>query len=853
MFIPIFWDLFAEDLEVYFEFSIDSFCFSIEGDARGCPAHIRHPSGPVSALPHAHIRAHALPLLLAITSAAMAPQTITTGTMTREEGEAVPPQVAKERAGDPSPRFFKRAQRCVALPPVSYAWDATNTTMPSAMPPNSGTEQRPVYEETNVGGLSSLTVSHFVSASKPWQGVQTRPTPLDMFAQGVGSQGMAPSNVLRHRRTEPLTPYKPSAWHSQLDRHGLLEKYPNLHNSLMHSFDLGIPSISRTYVPPNNPSINKLHAEYEEIVEKEFQKGRYIGPFSKKELEAIIGPFQSSPLSLVPKPGKPGKYCAVHDFSHLRQPSTNPVPSINSTISSHDFPCTWGTFSTICLIIYRLPPGSQASIRDVAEAYQTIPVRHDQWPGLVVRLREDDSFTANICNNFGLTSAGGVHGLLADAGTDLFQANGIGPVSKWVDDHIFFRIRRCHLHTYNNQRHSWGQVIDSNGGRIHEGSRIWYRGDTMPNGHPEEFDEDMASPLCDLSSVSACPPNDALFTYADININNLSETLGIPWEVSKSIPFGSVVPYLSFIWDLDARTVAIPEEKKIKYLNVIEEWKKKPTHALAEVQGLYGKLLHISLVIPAGRAYLTSLEAMLSGFNNSPFVPHTPPRNTPDDLKWWTKRLSSPSLSRNIPGPVPLTDLDAFSDASSGFGIGITIGNKWRAWCLLPGWKADGRDIGWAEAVRFELLTRFVLSSSSSSTHFKVYGDNKGVVEGWWKGRSRNRQTNTVFRRVHSILEDRECTIHTRYVPSKENPADKPSRGIYPHPAHLLPNLPIPTELLDLITDFDSELPSANPSQSASPNALPKPRRELSEDKRASVNAELDRRGEEFFSCSSHN
>ena len=65
----------------------------------------------------------------------------------------------------------------------------------------------------------------------------------------------------------------------------------------------------------------------------------------------------------------------------------------------------------------------------------------------------------------------------------------------------------------------------------------------MPNGRPEEFDEDMASPLCDLSSVSACPPNDALFTYADININNLSETLGIPWEVSKSIPFGSVVPY----------------------------------------------------------------------------------------------------------------------------------------------------------------------------------------------------------------------------------------------------------------------------------------------------------------------
>jgi len=258
----------------------------------------------------------------------------------------------------------------------------------------------------------------------------------------------------------------------------------------------------------------------------------------------------------------------------------------------------------------------------------------------------------------------------------------------------------------------------------------------MPNGCPEEFDEDMATPLRDLSCTSAHPPNDALYTYANNDINNLSEKLGIPWEVSKSIPFRSVVPYLSFSWDLDARTVAVPAEKKFKYLNAIEEWEKKPTHALAEVQRLYGKLLHVSLVIPARRAYLTNLEAMLSGFNNSPFVPHTPPRNTPDDLKWWAKLLRSPSLSRDIPGPVPLMDLNAFSDASSSFGIGIMIGNRWHTWCLLLGWKADGRDISWAEAVRFELLTLFVLSSNGGGTHFKVYRDNKGVVEGWWKGHS---------------------------------------------------------------------------------------------------------------------
>ena len=206
----------------------------------------------------------------------------------------------------------------------------------------------------------------------------------------------------------------------------------------------------------------------------------------------------------------------------------------------------------------------------------------------------------------------------------------------------------------------------------------------MPDGCPEEFDKDMATPLHNLSHVSTHSPRDALFTYADTDIDLHSDKLGIPWEASKMIPFRPVVPYLGFIWDLDMCTVAIPEEKK-------------PTHALAEVQRLYGKLLHASLVITTGCAYLTKLEAMLSGFNNSPFVPHTPPCNTSEDLKWWSEHLWFPTLSRNVPGPVPLMDLNAFSDTSPGFSISITIGSKWHAWHLLPGWKADGQDISWSE------------------------------------------------------------------------------------------------------------------------------------------------------------
>ena len=122
----------------------------------------------------------------------------------------------------------------------------------------------------------------------------------------------------------------------------------------------------------------------------------------------------------------------------------------------------------------------------------------------------------------------------------------------------------------------------------------------MPDRHSEEYNEDMVFPLRDFSNTSTCSPTDALYTYADTDIDLISEELGIPWESSKTIPFAMVIPYLGFLWDLDTHTVAILTEKKARYLSAIEEWHKKRTHTLDEVQGLYGKLLHASLVIPAG-------------------------------------------------------------------------------------------------------------------------------------------------------------------------------------------------------------------------------------------------------------
>lgn len=288
---------------------------------------------------------------------------------------------------------------------------------------------------------------------------------------------------------------------------------------------------------------------------------------------------------------------------------------------------------------------------------------------------------------------------------DIFRSEGIGPLSVWVDDHVFFRVRCTDLAEYNRRRAGWNQEIATRG-RHQTGGRLWYGGAIFEDGTVEEFDEDCQFTCQDLASQARRLPESDEYAYNFADIDKVSEKLGIPWEVSKDVPFGFQVTYIRFDWDLQTRSVVLGLRKKEKYIAAILEWQSHKTHQLNDVERLYGKLLHACLVIPSGRAYLTGLEAMLVIFHDRPFVPRSADKRIRGDLQWWLAILNRTLLSRPIPRPLNLSDVRAFSDASSGVGIAIIIFGRWRAWRLIPGWQTlNGQcDIGWAESIGFKLL-----------------------------------------------------------------------------------------------------------------------------------------------------
>jgi hypothetical protein len=192
----------------------------------------------------------------------------------------------------------------------------THTMSRSANRQRSGMESKRVVEE--VKGVSSPThsVCDYAPTGNVHQDVTQQVPSMSTNALDVGRPSMEPMNALLRRRAEPLSPYRAEAWELELERAGLLGRYPNLVYSLRYGFDIGFPSIIETYTPPNHASISAFTNIFQESVNHELQLTRYLGPFTLQQIVNSLGPVQTSPIAIIPKPHKPGAFWIIQNFSY---------------------------------------------------------------------------------------------------------------------------------------------------------------------------------------------------------------------------------------------------------------------------------------------------------------------------------------------------------------------------------------------------------------------------------------------------------------------------------------------------------------------------------------------------------
>lgn len=137
------------------------------------------------------------------------------------------------------------------------------------------------------------------------------------------------------------TPYSAAAFKEYLTKANLIHRYPELCHKLTYGFSLGdLDPIIESFTPPNLQSSDIHHEIIRSYIAEEIILERVVGPFTKEELEAKIGPFRSSPVQVVVTsggPGQPDKHRCCRNLSYRGKLGR----SVNDAIDSDDYPTRW--------------------------------------------------------------------------------------------------------------------------------------------------------------------------------------------------------------------------------------------------------------------------------------------------------------------------------------------------------------------------------------------------------------------------------------------------------------------------------------------------------------------------------
>ncbi len=144
------------------------------------------------------------------------------------------------------------------------------------------------------------------------------------------------------------TPYNADAYDSFFDRYpDLRRRFPTLVHKLKNVFSMGeFPELKETVIWDNSPSVEERMDFVENYFAEEVSAGRMDGPFSRQEVEEILGgPFQCSPISIdvTQKPDGSEKLRLCNNLSKRSKQH----PATNDFIDTSKYPTRFDTAAMV--------------------------------------------------------------------------------------------------------------------------------------------------------------------------------------------------------------------------------------------------------------------------------------------------------------------------------------------------------------------------------------------------------------------------------------------------------------------------------------------------------------------------
>ena len=286
--------------------------------------------------------------------------------------------------------------------------------------------------------------------------------------------------------------------------------------------------------------------------------------------------------------------------------------------------------------------------------------------------------------------------------------------------------------------------------------------------------------------------------------------LGIPLAPEKQAGPSSEIEFLGIIIDTTQQELRLPEEKLTRLKVLGEQWKSRSSCTKRELESLLGTLQHACSVIPAGKAFLRQVIALL----NVAKQPHHHIRlnkNFRADLTWWRVFARHWNGHALISG-THKEGISVTSDASGAWGCGAWSESKW--FQLAWGEQSKHFQIAIKELIPV-MIASFLWGRNWRGYKITVYCDNEAVVCVLNNRYSRDCHLAHMLRILFFVEAYFQCKVEAKHIPGTRNTlADHLSRNrldkfhaehtnASTHPSHV--PLPLLQWLLDPQMDWTSE------------------------------------------------
>ena len=236
------------------------------------------------------------------------------------------------------------------------------------------------------------------------------------------------------------------------------------------------------------------------------------------------------------------------------------------------------------------------------------------------------------------------------------------------------------------------------------------------------------------------------------------------------------VKYLGYFSESDKQAFTLPPDKILKFATLRECILGQKTVSLKTLQKFAGKTTSFSLLVPGAKLYANAVFHAISeaSRSNKPIavsgalkdeIIHWRFLDTWDGfLPWKEEKHSSITL---------------FSDASDvGWGGLIKIPGK-EEQPIRGYWDDSTRHLPIAvREAKALLFTLESLGTSVANTRLDCSIDNKAVVSSWQKQASKNPALSLVMKCIFQLTVRFNLALAISFVPSADNPADRPSRTL---------------------------------------------------------------------------